>query len=64
MAYAWKVTVKSPWKKYAKGLSVQVVTTSCGKPTSKEIFDAFKNQLGIEKESGGANPSFDIEKIK
>ena len=22
MAYAWKVTVKSPWKKYAKGLSV------------------------------------------
>ena len=44
-------------------LSVQVVTTSCGKPTSKEIFDAFKNQLGIEKESG-ANPSFDIEKIK
>ena len=52
MAYAWKVTVKSPWKKYVKGLSVQVVTTSCGKPTSKEIFDAFKNQLGIEKESG------------
>lgn len=62
MSYAWKVTVKTPWRKYAKGLSVQIVT-SCNKPTSKEIFDAFKNQLGIEKESG-ANPSFDIEKIK
>lgn len=62
MSCAWKVTVKTPWKKYAKGLSVQIVT-SCNKPTSKEIFDAFKNQLGIEKENG-ANPSFDIEKIK
>lgn len=62
MSYAWKVTVKTPWKKYAKGLSVQIVT-SCNRPTSKEIFDAFKSQLGIEKESG-ANPSFDIEKVK
>lgn len=48
MSYAWKVTVKTPWKKYAKGLSVQIVT-NCNRPTSKEIFDAFKNQLGIEK---------------
>ncbi|OUO23982.1 hypothetical protein [Bacteroides sp. An322] len=62
MSYAWKVTVKTPWKKYAKGLSVQIVI-NCNRPTSKEIFDAFKNQLGIEKESG-ANPSFDIKKIK
>ena len=63
MPSAWKVTVKSPWKKYVKGLSVQVVTSASNRPTSKEIFEAFKNQLGIEKESG-ANPSFDVEKIK
>ena len=60
MSYAWKVTVKTPWKKYAKGLSVQIVT-SCNRPTSKEIFDAFKSQLGIEKESG-ANPSLILRK--
>lgn len=62
MPYAWKVTVKGPWEKYAKGLSVQIVT-NCNKPTRNEIFDAFKNQLGIEKKNG-ANPTFDIEKIK
>lgn len=62
MAQTWKVTVKTPWKKYAKGLTVQIVTFSAGlKPTSQQIFEAFDKQLGIKKE-GGANPQFDITK--
>lgn len=62
MAQAWKVTVKSPWRKYAKGLSVQIVTnSSASKPTRDQIFEAFDKQLGIKKENG-ANPTFDIEK--
>ena len=62
MAQAWKVTVKQSWRKYAKGLSVQMVTNSAGsKPTRDQIFEAFDKQLGIKKENG-ANPMFEIEK--
>lgn len=62
MAQAWKVTVRAPWKKYAKGLSVQIVTSTCSnKPTRDQIFEAFDKQLGIKKENG-ANPMFDIVK--
>lgn len=61
MAQTWKVTVKTPWRKFAKGLTVQVVGTGTNKPTSTQIFEAFETQLGIKKENG-ANPSFDIVK--
>lgn len=61
MAQAWKVTVKSSWKKYTKGLSVQIVTNTSSKPTREQIFEAFDKQLGIKKESGAA-PQFDIIK--
>ncbi len=62
MAQAWKVTVRSSWKKYVKGLTVQITTNTTSRPTRDQIFEAFDTQLGIKKESGAA-PTFDIAKM-
>lgn len=64
MAYAFKVTVKSNYEKFAKGLTVQVVHDSCGMPTTKEILEAFKNQLGIDGKSYTPSSIFSVEKMK
>ena len=53
MAYAFKVTVKNSYGKYVKGLTVQVVHASCSAPTTKEILQAFKDQLGIDINTRG-----------
>ncbi len=64
MAYAFKVTVKNSYGKYVKGLTVQVVHSSCGAPTTKEILQAFKDQLGIDINTATPNTTFMVEKLK
>lgn len=64
MAYAFKVTVKNSYGKYVKGLTVQVVHASCGAPTTKEILQAFKDQLGIDINTATPNTTFMVEKLR
>ncbi len=64
MAYAFKVTVKNTYNKYVKGLTVQVVHDSCGQPTTREILQAFKNQLGIDINPYTPPTTFTVEKLK
>lgn len=64
MAYAFKVTVKNSYGKYVKGLTVQVVHASCSAPTTKEILQAFKDQLGIDINTATPNTTFMVEKLK
>ena len=64
MAYAFKVTVKNSYGQYVKGLTVQVVHASCSAPTTKEILQAFKDQLGIDINTATPNTTFMVEKLK
>lgn len=62
MAQAWKVTVTMSSGKFAKGLSVQVVTAGAfTRPSHKEIYEAFEKQLGIKRKFTDG-PHFDIQK--
>lgn len=65
--YAFKVTAKQSVAngKIPQGMSVQVISTSSCTPMSKEIAEAFKNQLGIDLKGMSVYSSqFTIERLK
>ena len=58
---AYKVTVKTTYLKYVKGMFVQI--SSANKPTTRDILTAFKNQLGIEIVTTTPPTTFQVDKM-
>ncbi|MBF1586487.1 MAG: peptidase [Prevotella sp.] len=63
-AYLWKVTTKKQVGKLPAGASVEIVkNNTTGKPTQKEINEAYKTKYGVD--GGSLSTSYyDIELCK